>query len=123
MKIQHKTPPAPGFGEQCWYVGTWNGTFPFPVGYAETGIDDPHVHTLVKEVFLIARGHTDLRVDQETVTVRAGDMVVVEPGEAHMFLSSSPDYFHFVFHYPGLATQEKIVGERHAVPRERLGLH
>lgn len=49
-------------------------------------------------------------------------MVVVEPGEAHTFLSSTEDYFHFVFHYPGLSSQEEIVGERQSVPRERLGL-
>ena len=122
MKIHHPRPPAPEDGGKGWYVGTWNGTFPFPVGYARTGIDDPHLHTLVMEVFLVARGHAELRVERETVTVRAGDMVVVEPGEAHTFLSSSLDYFHFVFHYPGLSSQEEIVSERQAVPRERLGL-
>ena len=122
MKIHHPYSPAPGDGEKGWYVASWNGTFPFPVGYARTGIDDPHVHTHFAEVFLIARGHAQLRVERETVTVREGDMVVVEPGEAHTFLSSSPDYFHFVFHHPGLASQEEIVGERQAVSRERLGL-
>ena len=122
MKIHHPPAPAPGYGDKGWYVGTWNGSFPFPVGYAEIGIDDPHVHTRVTEVFLIARGQAELRVEGETFTVRAGDMVVVEPGDAHTFLSSSSDYFHFVFHYPGLSSQDEIRSERQAVPRERLGL-
>ena len=122
MKIHHPPPPGPGDGKKGWYVGAWNGTFPFPVGYARTGIDDPHLHARVMEVFLIASGHAELRVEQETIVVRAGDMVVLEPGDAHTFLSSSPDYFHFVLHYPGLASQEDIQGERQAVPRERLGL-
>ena len=121
MQIHHPQPPAPGYGQKGWYVGTWNGTFPFPVGYAEAGIDDPHVHTRVTEVFLIARGRAELRVEGETVTVRQGDMVVVEPGEAHTFLSSTPDYLHFVIHLPtdpGGTTQ----AGKSAVPRARLGL-
>jgi quercetin dioxygenase-like cupin family protein len=48
--------------------------------------------------------------------LQAGDVLVVEPGEAHTFLESSDDYFHFVVHSPGLA------GDKSAVPRERLGL-
>ena len=122
MQIHHSRPPAPDHPDKGWYVGTWNGTFPVPVGYARTGIDDPHLHTLVMEVFLIARGRAEIRVEHETFTVEAGDMVIVEPGEAHTFLSNSPDYFHFVLHYPGLVTQDEIVSERQAVPRERLGL-
>ncbi len=122
MQLHPPQPPAPGYGERGWYVGTWNGTFPFPVGYARTGIDDPHLHTMVTEMFLIARGHAELRVERETIMVQEGDMVVVEPGEAHTFLSSSSDYFHFVFHYPGLSSQDEIQSDRQAVSRERLGL-
>ena len=63
MQIHHPHPPAPEDGGKGWYVGTWNGTFPFPVGYAMVGIDDPHVHTRVMEVFLVARGHAQLRIE------------------------------------------------------------
>jgi quercetin dioxygenase-like cupin family protein len=122
MQLHRPADSSSEHGAKGWYVGSWNGTFPFPVGYARTGIDDPHVHTRVVEVFLVARGQAELRVERETVTIRAGDMVVLDPGEAHTFLSSSPDFFHFVFHYPGLTCQEEIRGERQAVSRERLGL-
>lgn len=47
-----------------------------------------------------------MRVEQETVDLEAGDMLVIEPGEAHTFLSSSPEYFHFVIHVPGLSGEE-----------------
>jgi uncharacterized protein YjlB len=60
-------------------------------------------------------------VEHETLHLESGDVIIVEPGEAHTFLSSSPDYFHFVVHSPGLsgieALQEKI-----EVSKERLGL-
>jgi hypothetical protein len=48
-------------------------------------------------------------------------MLVVEPGEAHTFLESSDDYFHFVVHSPGLAGEEAR-REKSPVPRGRLGL-
>lgn len=48
-------------------------------------------------------------------------MLTLEPGEAHTFLSNSPDYFHFVIYIPDLqgdvARTEKI-----SVPRQQLVL-
>jgi len=62
-----------------------------------------------------------MRVEQETVTLEAGDMIIIDPGEAHTFLSSSPEYFHFVVHVPGLSADEAHA-ERSSVSRSRLGL-
>lgn len=41
-------------------------------------------------------------MEDQTITVRTGDMLQVDPSEAHTFLSSIDDYFHFVIHTPGL---------------------
>jgi hypothetical protein len=53
-----------------------------------------------------------VRVGSETLMIREGDVLTVEPGEGHTFLSSSSDYFHFVVQTPGFegaaATAEKI---------------
>lgn len=104
-----------------WYVGPWNSDLPIAVGYANTGIDEPHVHAQITEIYIVARGTADIRVEQETISLQAGDMIVVEPGEAHTFLSNSLDYFHVVLHTPALsdavARQDKQL-----VTRERLGL-
>ena len=35
-----------------------------------------------------------------TIRLRAGDMLAVEPGEAHTFIASSADYLHFVVQAP-----------------------
>jgi quercetin dioxygenase-like cupin family protein len=59
-------------------------------------------------------------VERETVELQAGDVLVVEPGEAHTFLESSNDYSHFVLHTPGLSGEEAM-GEKHPVERSRLG--
>jgi len=73
------------------------------------------------EVYMVARGLAAIRVEQETIELSQGDVIVVEPGEAHTFLSSSSDYFHFVMHLPALegdaANDDKV-----PVPDSRFGL-
>jgi mannose-6-phosphate isomerase-like protein (cupin superfamily) len=94
---------------------------PISLGYAPQGIDEPHIHTRLTEIYLVARGTSELRIGEQTVTLTAGDVVVVEPGEPHTFLGSSPDYFHFVIQMPGFQG-EAARSERIAVTRADLGL-
>ena len=107
--------------DKGWYIGGWNSDLPISVGYASKGIDEPHLHTQVSEIYLVARGTSDLRINQETFTLSSGDMILVEPGEAHTFLESSPDYFHFVIHTPGMAGEQARL-EKTPIPRSQLGL-
>jgi mannose-6-phosphate isomerase-like protein (cupin superfamily) len=107
--------------EKGWYAGPWNSELPLSIGYAFTGVDEPHVHSIITEIYLISRGTSRLRVERETIRLSAGDIFIVEPGEAHTFLDNSPDYFHFVLHTPGLAGEEAR-SEKKIVLRERLGL-
>lgn len=116
MKIAHADP-----SEKGWYFGPWNSGLPISVGYANKGIDEPHVHNQVTEIYLVARGTAEIRVEQQTVSLGPGDMIAVEAGEAHTFLSSSQDYFHFVLHMPGLSG-ESARAEKTPVTRERLAL-
>jgi mannose-6-phosphate isomerase-like protein (cupin superfamily) len=117
MRLEHADVEAP----KGWYAGPWNSDLAVSVGYANAGIDDPHVHTRITEIYLIARGASTMRVEQTTVALTAGDILVLDPGEAHTFVGSSPDYFHFVLHTPGLSADEARA-ERLPVPRSRLGL-
>jgi mannose-6-phosphate isomerase-like protein (cupin superfamily) len=110
-----------GTSAKGWYAGPWNSSLAISVGYATTGIDEPHLHTCVTEIYLIARGTAQVRVERATLTLATEDMLVVEPGEAHTFLSSSPDYLHFVIHTPGVAG-EIARAEKVPVARARLGL-
>ena len=86
-----------------WLAGPWDSKLGVSVGYATAGVDEPHLHTELTEIYLVARGASQLRVEQTTVELSAGDAVIIEPGEAHTFLWSSPEYLHFVIHTPGLA--------------------
>ncbi len=117
MRIEKADPAV----EKGWYAGPWNTDLTVSVGYANAGIDEPHLHGQVTEIYLVARGAAQVRVEGRTVTLEAGNMLIVEPGEAHTFLSSSPDYFHFVIHTPGLSGEEARADKR-PVPRSRLGL-
>ena len=111
--------------EKGWYAGPWNSALSISVGYANRGLNEPHLHTQITEIYLVGRGTSVIRVERETITLSPGDIIIVEPGEAHTFLESSPDYFHFVIHTPGLAGPQFRAGgraEKSPVTPDRLGL-
>ena len=104
-----------------WYLGPWNADLDVSIGYAHTGVDDPHLHLRMTEVYMMARGTAEMRVETQTLCLGERQVIVIEPGEAHTFLSSSPDHFHFVMQVPGLQGQEARE-DKVPVPRSRLGL-
>jgi mannose-6-phosphate isomerase-like protein (cupin superfamily) len=104
-----------------WLAGPWESSLPVSIGFANEAIDDPHVHARVTEIFLVAHGTATARVDQETIDIRAGQLLIVEPGERHTMLKASDDLRLFVVQSPGLAGDE-ATEERSRVPRSELGL-
>ena len=104
-----------------WFTGPWDSNLAISVGYANCAVDEPHLHTQITEIYLVGRGAAEMRIENETLHLESGDVVIVEPGEAHTFLSSSQDYFHFVVHTPGLSGTEALK-EKTEVGKERLGL-
>lgn len=83
-----------------WFYGPWNSNLPIPIGYANVGIQEKHLHNQMYEVYLIAQGHSTAEVNGDRIMLSAGDILVVEPGEAHTFIENSPDYLHFVLQTP-----------------------
>src|SRR5687768_6073645 len=114
QRANHKRPKG-------WYLGPWDCDLEVALGYANEGIDEPHFHTSMSEVYMVARGKAEIRVEQETVRLSQGDIIVVQPGEAHTFLSSSSDYFHFVMQLPALQGEEAMA-DKVPVPAARFGL-
>jgi mannose-6-phosphate isomerase-like protein (cupin superfamily) len=117
MRIDHSNASS----LKGWYASPWNLNLPLSVGYANAGVDEPHLHTRITEIYLIARGTSVIRIEKESISLSSGDMLVVEPGEAHTFMSSSTDYLHFVIHTPGLSSEESRA-DKVPVARERMGL-
>ncbi len=104
-----------------WYLGSWDSNLDMAIGYANEGVDDPHLHRRMTEIYFMARGTVEMRVEMDTITLYEDDVIVINPGEAHTFLSSSSDHFHFVIQAPGLhGTEAKA--DKVLVPRSRLGL-
>jgi mannose-6-phosphate isomerase-like protein (cupin superfamily) len=104
-----------------WSIGPWNSSVCISVGFANEGIDDPHFHQRITEIYMVARGMIKMRVEQQTVQLSQNDVIVIEPGEAHTFLAATSDYFHFVVQSPGLVGAEAVM-DKIRVKRERLGL-
>jgi mannose-6-phosphate isomerase-like protein (cupin superfamily) len=100
---------AENIGGKGWFVGPWNSAVPVPIGWADVGLNEPHQHERMNEVYLVARGQSVAVVDGHPVPLRAGDMLLVEPGEAHTFISSSDDYLHFVVQTPFIAGDKQLV--------------
>ena len=83
-----------------WFGGPWDSDIPVAIGYADEGVDDPHVHDSMYEIYFIALGSSTAVVDGQRIDLKSGDVLVVEPGEAHTFVASSNDYLHFVVQAP-----------------------
>lgn len=83
-----------------WFCGPWNSAVDIAVGYANEGINEKHHHSKMNEIYLIAKGNSTAFVSGQEIELVAGDILVVEPNEIHTFISSSPDYMHFVIHSP-----------------------
>lgn len=92
-----------------WFVGPWNSGVPVAIGFADTGVNEPHIHDEMFETYLVASGHSVAEVDGRRVALEAGDMLVVEPGEVHTFVESSDDYRHFVVQAPFVAADKRTV--------------
>jgi mannose-6-phosphate isomerase-like protein (cupin superfamily) len=100
-----ETSPAKG-----WYLQLSHPALP-AIGFANQGVNEPHCHRELREVYLVARGSSTMVIDGTDVPLRAGDVIVVEPGEVHTFAASSADYFHFVLHCPPIRG-DKVPADR-----------
>ena len=98
-----------GNTEKGWFVGPWNSKVPVPIGYANAGVNEKHYHGRMHEVYLVAQGRSTAIVDGEEIELRAGEILVVEPGEIHTFIDSTEDYLHFVIQTPFVAGDKRIM--------------
>jgi hypothetical protein len=61
-----------GKAVQAWFVGPWNSSIPVAVGYANEGVDEPHFHAEMFEVYLVAQGRSTALVDEKCVLPELG---------------------------------------------------
>ncbi|MEZ4618339.1 MAG: cupin domain-containing protein [Caldilineaceae bacterium] len=106
----HLTPTATD--PKGWLAGPWNSAVPVAVGYANEGIDIRHYHTEMYEIYLVAQGESVALVGEERISLRAKDLLIVEPGEVHTFVESTSDYFHFVIQTPFMPGDKCLVTDK-----------
>jgi quercetin dioxygenase-like cupin family protein len=92
-----------------WFIGPWDSDLPIPVGFANAGVNEKHVHQKMYEVYLIANGHSTAVVNGKSIKLKTGDMLIVEPGEVHTFINNSRNYFHFVLNTPFIKGDKVLV--------------
>lgn len=68
MRIERADPAT----VKGWYLGPWNSHLPISLGYAPKGIDEPHVHTRITGIYLVALGTSEIRVGEQTIALAAG---------------------------------------------------
>jgi quercetin dioxygenase-like cupin family protein len=91
-----------------WLAGPWESSLPISIGYATEGVDAPHRHAAVTEVFLVAAGEVTAVVDRAEVRLAAGDVLIVEPDEVRSLVTSSDDVRCFVLHVGGDGSADRI---------------
>jgi len=94
-----------------WFFGPWNSEVSVPVGYANEGIAEEHYHQSMFEIYLVVQGQSVIVVNGIEMTLRQGDVLLVEPNEIHTFVSSSEDYLHFVLHTPFVKGDKVVVSQ------------
>ncbi len=82
---------------------------PVAIGYANEGINLSHYHAQMYEIYLVAQGESVAIVNEQRITLKAKDLLVVEPGEVHTFIDSTDDYFHFVIQTPFIPGDKCLV--------------
>jgi quercetin dioxygenase-like cupin family protein len=92
-----------------WFTGPWNSAVPVAIGYANEGINLSHYHAQMYEIYLVAQGESVAIVNEQRITLKAKDVLVVEPGEVHTFVDSTDDYFHFVIQTPFIPSDKCLV--------------
>ncbi|NLE76186.1 MAG: isoprenylcysteine carboxylmethyltransferase family protein [Chloroflexi bacterium] len=56
--------------DKGWFWGPWNSTLLLSVGFANTGIDEPHACFRLAEIYLAAQGTAEVRVEPQSLGLR-----------------------------------------------------
>ena len=53
-----------------WFAGSWDSDLAISVGYANTGVDEPHFHKSITKLYLVALGSAAIRVDGKVIVLQ-----------------------------------------------------
>jgi mannose-6-phosphate isomerase-like protein (cupin superfamily) len=96
MRIYQKSEES-GDGP-AWICGHWNGS-PLAIGSglrSEVGSGEVRHHHPYREYYVVLEGGAELEVEGVVVNLRAGMVIMVEPGEHHEVVSVDEGGAHWV---------------------------
>lgn len=106
MQVYHKTGDTP-----AWVCGHWNGS-PLVIGMGlrtEVGREVRHHHPY-REYYIVLEGSAELEVEGTAVPLRAGMVVMVEPGERHQVTAVGADGARWIVIQERSEPNSKFVG-------------
>jgi quercetin dioxygenase-like cupin family protein len=77
--------------KEGWHLGEQGLPIQVGVKFGASPFGKKHLHRTMAEYFLLLAGDLRLDVNGDILEIAPGDLVVVEPGEAHEVLHASPD--------------------------------
>jgi quercetin dioxygenase-like cupin family protein len=77
--------------KEGWHLGEKGLPIQVGVKFGASPFGKKHLHRTMAEYFLLLAGDLRLDVNGEILEIATGDLVAVEPGEAHVVLHASPD--------------------------------
>jgi mannose-6-phosphate isomerase-like protein (cupin superfamily) len=77
MRLLHSDTDTP----KGWLDGPWISGLPIALGYATAALDEPHEHATITEIFMVGKGEATARVDDRSIDLVCGDVLVVQAGE------------------------------------------
>jgi quercetin dioxygenase-like cupin family protein len=77
--------------KEGWHLGEVGLPIQVGVKFGASPFGKKHLHRTMAEYFLLLAGDLRLDVNGEILEIATGDLVAVEPGEAHEVLHASPD--------------------------------
>jgi len=89
--------------KEGWHLAEAGLPIQVGVKFGASPFGKRHLHKTMAEYFLLLEGELRLRVNGETTAMKKGDLLVVEPGEEHEVLGSSPEALLLLLMPPPLA--------------------
>ena len=77
--------------KEGWHLAEAGLPIQVGVKFGASPFGKRHLHKTMTEYFLLLEGELRLWVNEETMAMKKGDLLVVEPGEAHEIRDCSPD--------------------------------
>ena len=91
------------------FAGPWDSNLDISLGYADTGVDIPHNQNAMMDIHFFARRDVNMLIEGVEHHFPEKSGLIIETGDLHTFVDSSPNHYHFMTQKPGPRGEEDNV--------------